>query len=51
MGALVRQVCASQDGLGEAPLWHAEEGALYWSDHVGCVLRRLVPATGAVTTA
>jgi L-arabinonolactonase len=23
------------DGLGEAPIWVAEESSLYWSDHVG----------------
>ena len=44
------------DGLGEAPLWHEEERALYWADHVGPALdrnsdrrpaiRRLDPATG-----
>lgn len=47
------------DGLGETPLWHEEEGALYWADHVGPALgpdsnrpsiRRLDPATGARTS-
>ena len=44
------------DGLGETPLWHEEERALYWADHVGPkvdlagerrpTIRRYDPATG-----
>lgn len=44
------------DGLGETPMWHATERALYWADHVGPKLeaddgrrptiRRIDPATG-----
>ncbi len=42
-------VYESQDGLGEAPIWRNEERALYWSDHVGCTMKRLSAETGAVT--
>lgn len=48
------------DGLGETPLWHAGERALYWADHVGPAIapesdhrpsiRRLDPATGERTS-
>ncbi len=39
----------SQDGLGEAPFWVEEEASLYWSDHVGCTMKRWNAKTGAVT--
>jgi len=42
-------VYESQDGLGEAPIWSEEERALYWSDHVGCTMKRWSADTGAVT--
>jgi sugar lactone lactonase YvrE len=32
--------------LGESPLWHAREHALYWCDIPGFKLNRFVPATG-----
>lgn len=35
MGIEIEHVCRSQDGLGESPIWVAEENSLYWSDHVG----------------
>jgi D-xylonolactonase len=33
--------------LGEAPLWRADEGVLYWLDHQAPALHRFDPATGA----
>lgn len=33
--------------LGESPLWHAREQALYWCDIPGFKLNRFVPATGS----
>ncbi len=33
--------------VGECPLWHPEEQALYWVDIEGFAIHRLVPATGA----
>ena len=47
------------DGLGETPIWVAEESSLYWADHVGPLIdlngprkpsiRRLNSATGERT--
>ena len=37
----------AQAGLGESPLWHAGEQALYWVDILAPRLHRLDPATGA----
>lgn len=47
------------DGLGETPIWVAEESSLYWADHVGPSIdltgpqkpsiRRLNVATGERT--
>jgi sugar lactone lactonase YvrE len=42
-------VHASQDGLGEAPVWVEQEQSLYWSDHVGCTMKRWNTASGEVT--
>ena len=33
--------------LGECPLWHPEEAALYWIDIAGLAVHRFVPETGA----
>lgn len=33
--------------VGECPLWHPIEAALYWVDIDGCAVHRLHPATGA----
>jgi sugar lactone lactonase YvrE len=33
--------------LGEVPDWDVTEQALYWVDIEGCLLQRLIPATGA----
>ena len=38
----------SQDGLGEAPVWSAQERSLYWSDHVAWSMKRWNAATGEV---
>ncbi len=34
--------------LGEVPVWDMAEQALYWVDIEGCLLQRLIPASGAV---
>lgn len=36
--------------VGEGPLWHPEEGSLYWTDINGFKIQRLVVDNGAVTT-
>lgn len=36
--------------LGECPLWHPHEGALYWVDIDGCAVHRLSPATATHTS-
>ncbi len=41
-----RIVSDSRDRLGESPLWHAGEAALYWIDFYGPTVHRLDPATG-----
>ncbi|MDX8515222.1 SMP-30/gluconolactonase/LRE family protein [Mesorhizobium captivum] len=46
--ALVREVYASKDKLGEVPVWDVAEQALYWVDIEGCLLRRLDHASGRV---
>lgn len=33
--------CARADELGEAPMWHVPEGALYWVDALGPAINRL----------
>ncbi len=48
MAVEINCVHESQDGLGEAPLWVEEEGALYWSDHVGCCMKRWSQESGEV---
>ena len=37
----------TRDRLGESPLWHPLEQALYWIDFYGPTVHRLDPATGA----
>jgi sugar lactone lactonase YvrE len=37
----------TRDRLGESPLWHPREQALYWIDFYGPTIHRLAPATGA----
>ena len=37
----------TRDRLGESPLWHPREQALYWIDFYGPTVHRLKPATGA----
>jgi sugar lactone lactonase YvrE len=41
-----RIVSDRSDRLGESPLWHAGEAALYWIDFYGPTVHRLDPATG-----
>ena len=36
--------------LGEGPIWHPREQALYWCDNLKPSIQRFDPATGAVTT-
>lgn len=42
----VELVCSTQCALGENPLWHAGERALYWADITRGRLHRYTPATG-----
>lgn len=37
---------ATRDRLGESPMWHASELALYWIDWYNPIVHRLVPVTG-----
>ncbi len=39
---------ATRDRLGESPLWHPREAALYWIDFYGPTIRRHDPASGAL---
>lgn len=41
-----RVVGETRDRLGESPLWHPRELALYWIDFYGPIVHRLDPATG-----
>lgn len=34
--------------VGESPLWHPEESAIYWTDINGFRIQRLVPQTGRI---
>lgn len=43
----VRCVLDARAGLGESPVWSAEEQALYWVDALAPALFRLDPSTGA----
>jgi len=43
-------VAQTEDILGEVPLWHPTERALYWIDLFKPALHRLDPATGATTS-
>lgn len=40
----------TRDRLGEGPVWHGPEGALYWVDIGGSRLHRFDPASREVTT-
>lgn len=46
----VELVCNTQCALGENPLWHAGESALYWADITRGRLHRYTPATGECET-
>ncbi len=41
------QVQAVQDELGEGPLWHPGEQALYWVDIENNIYHRFVPSSGS----
>ena len=41
-----RVVGEARDRLGESPLWHPLEQALYWVDFYGPAIQRLDPSTG-----
>ena len=42
----VQRYLPVRNRLGEGPLWHAAEQALYWVDIEGMAYHRHVPATG-----
>ncbi|WP_256079132.1 SMP-30/gluconolactonase/LRE family protein [Massilia sp. YIM B04103] len=43
----IRTACDEAMVVGECPLWHATEQALYWVDIEGFAIHRLHPASGA----
>ena len=45
-GTSFEQVLDIKAGAGEAPIWSAEEQALYWIDIRECTVNRFDPATG-----
>ena len=45
-----RRIGDQIDILGESPIWHEREGALYWVDVRRPAIRRLDPASGNVVT-
>lgn len=49
LGPLMNSIETAFDGVmqvGECPLWHPQEAALYWVDIDGCAVHRLDPASG-----
>ncbi|MFM9435358.1 sugar lactone lactonase YvrE [Janthinobacterium sp. CG_23.3] len=48
--AAIEAACDGAMQVGECPLWHAEEAALYWVDIEGFSVHRLDPASGARRT-
>jgi sugar lactone lactonase YvrE len=42
----IETVCEGVMQVGECPLWHPQEAALYWVDIDGCCVHRLDPASG-----
>jgi len=42
----LEHVLASQDVVGEGPVWSVDEQALYWVDILGCRFHRYHPASG-----
>ena len=42
-------VAATRNAVGESPLWHAGEGAVYWTDIPAKALHRLDVSSGAHT--
>lgn len=49
MSAL-EHLLATQDMVGECPVWSIEEQALYWVDILGCRIHRYHPALGKLDT-
>jgi sugar lactone lactonase YvrE len=43
----IEHILAAGDRIGEGPLWHPDEQALYWVDIEGQGIHRLDPASGA----
>lgn len=41
----IQAILPARMQLGECPLWHAQEAALYWIDIDGCAVHRFDPAT------
>ena len=46
----VECVARGNDVLGEGPIWHPAERALYWVDALGKAIRRFDPESGGVTS-
>lgn len=43
----IQAILPTRMQLGECPLWHVQQAALYWIDIDGCAVHRLRPANGA----
>lgn len=43
----IQAILPTRMQLGECPLWHAQQAALYWIDIDGCAIHRFHPAHGA----
>ena len=50
MRAAVEVAVRGTDVLGECPIWDERSRVLWWVDSRGPTVKRLDPATGAVTT-
>ena len=48
---MIRTAATTEDALGESPLWHPAERALYWLDVARPRLHRLAPDGGVATLA
>ena len=46
----LEHVLASQDMVGEGPIWSVAEQALYWVDILGCRFHRYHPQSGTWDT-
>ncbi|SDD27835.1 gluconolactonase [Cupriavidus sp. YR651] len=50
MAQVIERIGDMRCGVGESPVWHAADAALYWTDIPNRTLWRFDPATGATAT-